>query len=72
VRFIAEFAVLSNLARTHPRIAVDLFVGTKVRPLLLARKSDPLTNRGGTFYLRARNIAILYGRHLDMQIDPIQ
>ncbi len=44
----------------------------KVRPLLLARKSDPLTNRGGTFYLRARNIAILYGRHLDMQIDPIQ
>jgi hypothetical protein len=64
---------LSDLARTHPRIAVDLFVGTKASPLLLARAPHPLTNRGGTFlHLRARNIAVFYGRHFDVQIDPIE
>jgi hypothetical protein len=65
--------VLPNLARTHPRIAVHLFIGTKARPLLLARTSHPLTNRGGTFlHPRARNIAIFYRRHLDVQIDPVE
>jgi hypothetical protein len=65
--------VLSNLTRTHPRIAVDLFVGTKARPLPLARKSHALTDRSGTFlHPLARNIAVFYGRHLDVQIDPIE
>ena len=65
--------MLSNLAGTHPRIAVDLFVRTKARPLLLARTPHSLTNRGGTFlYLRARNITVFHSRHLDVQIDSIE
>jgi hypothetical protein len=62
-----------NLARTHPRIAVDLLIGTKARPLPLARASHALTNRVGTFLRpRARNIAVFDGRHLDVQIDPVE
>src|SRR2546429_920918 len=65
--------MLSNLARTHPCIAVDLLVGTKARPLLFTRTPHPLTNRGGTFlHLRTRNIAVFHGRHFDVQIDPIE
>src|SRR5438477_5097589 len=65
--------MLSNLARTHPCVAVDLLVGTKACPLLLARTSYPLANRGGTFlHLRARNITVFHSRRLDVQIDSIE
>ena len=65
--------MLSNLARTHPRIAVDLLIGTKARLLPLARTSDAVTNRRGIF-LRpgARNIAVFHGRNFDVQIDAIE
>ena len=65
--------MLSNLARTHPCVAVDLLVGTKACPLPLARTSYRLANRGGTFLdLRARNITVFYGWNFDVQIDPIE
>jgi hypothetical protein len=64
--------MLFDLARTHSRVAVDLFVGTKTHLLPGSGASHAIPNRCGTFCARAGDIAIFHGRNFDVQIDAIQ
>src|SRR6266542_216996 len=73
LRILAEFAVLFQLTRGHPRVAVYFRVIAKTLLLAFTRAGDALANRGGTlFSALAGDVAIFDGRHLDVKIDAIQ
>jgi hypothetical protein len=60
--FVAELAVLFDLARAHPGVAVDLFVGTEAWLLSLLRTPDASADCGGAFFgSRAGDIAVFDG-----------
>ena len=65
--------MLLNRARTHPRIAGYLFVGSKARLLSLRRLADSFPDCRRCF-LRAftRNLAIFNRWDFNVEIDPVE
>jgi hypothetical protein len=73
LRFVAEFAVLLDLARSHAGVAVHLGVGVEAELLFFASALDTIADRGGCFFgASARDIAVFDGGDFDVQIDAIE
>lgn len=65
--------MLFDLARAHPGVAIDLFVGVKTGVLFFAGALDAVANWGGAFFgARAGDVAIFNGRNFDVEIDAIE
>jgi len=71
--FVAQFAVLLDLARPHPALQFTFLSGVKTGVLFFARALDALANRVRNFlrcgYLRYRGID---GGDFDVEIDPVE
>src|SRR4051812_39105295 len=71
--FVAEFAVLFDLPRTHPGVAIHFRVGMETRSLFFAGVLDAVANGGGRFFgARAGDVAVFDGGHFDVEIDAIE
>ena len=65
--------MLFDLARTHPGVAVDPFVGVKTDVLFFAGALDAVANWGGGFFgSGARDVAVFDGGDFDVKIDAIE
>src|ERR687887_662554 len=70
---MAQLAMLLEMSRGHPRVAIYFGVAAKTLLLALTRADDALTNRGGClFSALAGDVPILNSRDFDVQIDAIQ